>query len=1023
MLNPSGSARRLNLETSSSLHRIVIGLACLLGIVGCSDSRSPLDPPGAITTFQLPEGFRIELAASEPQVVDPISIAFDEQGRLYVVEMRDYPISREPVGRIKLLEDVDGDGHYEKASIFADRLHFPHSALPWRGGLLVACAPDLLYLEDTDGDRRADVRQVVLTGFAQVNPQHRFNSPTYEIDNWIYVAYPKVGVGERFKQFSDLGKPLRFPDLLDVAPVDIFEKGLDFRVRPDQGKLEPVAGNSQFGLAFDAAGNRFTSWNARHIQHVVIQYPYLARNPHLIIDSDRHAPSDHGEASRVYPISIAPHRTETRHTSRLSELNHFTSACGQSIYTGGAFPDDYQGAYFVAEPVHNLVHADRLIPDGPTFTARRIEQDRDFLASTDAWFMPVNTATGPDGALYVVDFYRKVVEHPEWIRKEFIDDQGLFGAGIDRGRIYRIVHESQRLDPRPRLDRASSSELVESLSHRNKWWRITAQRLLVERQDLSVAPLLETLTAQAPTPEGRIHALWTLQGLEALTTEVVLGALGDPNPLVREHAVRLAEAYKAEGTIVARLVDMHDDESPRVQFQLACSLGDISTGPAFEALSAIAFRHMDSSWFQTAVLTSIRSDAVRWLEAVEARIQDPETEDHRLEFLKRIAGVIGARQRPQELVGGLKIARRGVTGKNEAVAAVVLEGLAQGLKSGAERRIGLSAPGQQMLLELVENGDPRIYSPALGIGTRIAFDDTRRLRRVRGRALETLGQAATTELKVHATRILALDSRQPSQRVLANLLTPLQADEVQDAAVRALLDLTPLPVSLLLEKWGGFTFSRREAVLEVLLEDPDDIATLLDAIESGQVKAYSLSPNRRKTLLRSGDSAIRARAAALLEEAVTSREEAIEKYRSAVVVQGDPEQGKEVFARHCGKCHKVGSAGFEVGPDLLSLTGRRKEELLADILDPNANIVPGYEEYRLETRDGRIITGVLLEQNANSVTLGREEGERDDILRANIADLRAATVSAMPEGIEEEITVGEMTDLLQYLKSLGAGDQ
>ena len=246
----------------------VISLICLLGSPGCSDSEPPLDPLEALTTFQLPEGFRIELVAAEPQVVDPISIAFDEQGRLYVLEGRDYPLSPESLGRIKLLEDADGDGRYEKASIFADQLHFPHGLLPWKGGVLVTCAPDILYLADTDGDHRADVRKVVLTGFARVNPQLRVNSPNYEIDNWIYAAYPKFGVASRFKQFSDLGKPIRFPDLPDVAPVDIFEKGLDFRFKPDQGKLEPVSGNSEFGLAFDAAGNRFTSWNNKHIQHV-----------------------------------------------------------------------------------------------------------------------------------------------------------------------------------------------------------------------------------------------------------------------------------------------------------------------------------------------------------------------------------------------------------------------------------------------------------------------------------------------------------------------------------------------------------------------------------------------------------------------------------------------------------------------------------------------------------------------------------------------------------------------------------
>lgn len=1009
----------------SCLRPAVIGLICLLGSPGCSDSEPPLGPAEALTTFQLPAGFQIELVAAEPQVVDPISIAFDEQGRLYVLEMRDYPLSPESLGRIKLLEDADGDGRFEKATIFADQLHFPHGVLPWKGGVLVTCAPDILYLADTDGDNRADVRKVVLTGFAQVNPQLRVNSPNYGLDNWIYAAYPKFGVGGRFKQFSDLGKPIRFPDLPEVAPVDIFEKGLDFRFKPDQGRLEPVSGNSEFGLAFDAVGNRFTSWNNKHIEHVVIQYPYLARNPYLVIDSDRHAPPDHGQASRVYPISTAPHRTETRSTRLISELNHFTSACGQSVYTGGGFPADYQGAYFITEPVHNLVHADRLVPDGVTFVARRLEEERDFLASTDSWFMPVNTTTGPDGALYVVDFYRKVVEHPEFVREEFMHDLELFYSGTDHGRIYRIVHESQETDPRPRLDQATSKELLDHLSHRNRWWRITAQRLLVERQDQSVAPLLGALASEAATAEGRMHALWTLEGLGALNAQLVLGALEDSSPLVREQAVRLSEAYTAEERIIEKLVNMHDDENPRVEFQLACSLGEVSADLAFEALSAIVFRHMDDQWFQTAVLTAITGNGVRWLESVQAWIQDHPTDDQLLVFLKRIAGVIGARQREGEVAGALKIALGQLQRGSGEASPVVLEGLDEGLNRGAKRRIGLSGSGQQMLLTLIVNDSVAIHSPALGIAARIAFEDTPRFRRVLNQAVETLGRPATTELKVHATRVLALDLGSKSRAVLASLLSPQEPEEVQDAAVEALIGVTPIPVPLLLEKWSGFTVSRREAVLDVLFENPDHIAALLDAVESGQVQAGSLSRTRKRKLLRLPDSHLRARAATLVEALMTSRKEAIEKYRSSVIDRGNPEKGKEVFARQCSKCHKVGNSGFEVGPDLLSLTNRArvKENLLVNIMDPNANIVPGYEEYRVDTRDGRILTGVLLEQNANSVTLGREEGEKDNILRANIAALRPSTVSAMPEGVEEEITVGEMTDLLEYLKSLGSEEQ
>ena len=328
---------------------------------------------------------------------------------------------------------------------------------PGRKGIIVTSAPNILYYEDTNGDGRADVRQVLLTGFAQVNPQLRVNAPAYGIDNWIYAAYPKFGKGERFQQFSDLGQPIHFPLHPDAPSLDIFTKGMDFRFKPDQLKLEAVSGNSEFGLAFDAEGNRFPSWNDKHVQHAVIENQYLSRNPYLSVASSVQQISDHGAAAEIYPITDNSHLKEIRSTQNMSQLGHFTSACGQAIYTGGNFPKKYEGAYFICEPVSNLVHCDLLSGQGATFIARRDRDTTEFLASEDSWFMPVFATVGPDGALYVVDFYRKIVEHPEWIRKEYANDRKLFYAGNDKGRIYRIEYSRSQPGPRPRLDEATGT--------------------------------------------------------------------------------------------------------------------------------------------------------------------------------------------------------------------------------------------------------------------------------------------------------------------------------------------------------------------------------------------------------------------------------------------------------------------------------------------------------------------------------------------------------------------------------------
>lgn len=406
-----------------------------------SEPGPPHEPDAALETFQLPEPFQIELVAAEPLIADPVAISFDAGGRMYVVEMADYPMGDTTDGRIRRLEDRDGDGQYETSKIFADGLHFPTSAMPWKDGILVTSAPDILYLVDTDGDGQADQREVVLTGFNPYNPQLRANGLLYGIDNWIYGAYPKVGPSRRHpEEFGQPGGPLHFPGKPEVGAVDVSELGTDFRFKPDEFIVEPSSGNSQFGNALDADGNRFMLWNSNHIRHSVVPYRYLTRNPYLSVPSAMEFPSDHENQSRVFPITEQPIYMHE------SQVGQFTSACGNSVYTGGKFPEQYEGAYFVCEPVHNLIHADFLIPKGATFVAKRALENREFLASTDPWFKPVFTTVAPDGGLYVVDYYRKYVEHPDYVPEGF-EGQFDLRTGEGMGRIYRILPEGRLLMP------------------------------------------------------------------------------------------------------------------------------------------------------------------------------------------------------------------------------------------------------------------------------------------------------------------------------------------------------------------------------------------------------------------------------------------------------------------------------------------------------------------------------------------------------------------------------------------------
>ncbi|MCI0436831.1 MAG: dehydrogenase, partial [Gemmatimonadetes bacterium] len=348
----------------------------------------------------------------------------------------------------------------------------------------------VLYLEDTDGDGRADVKRVVLTGFAFTNPQHTVNSPVYGLDNWIHLAHENPTTAVIFQQFADRGGDIRFPNR-PSAPV-LRERGRSIRFRPDTFEIEARSGTSQFGHAFDDFGRYFTISNSNHLRHEVIAARYLRRNPDLPVASAHQDFSDHGAGAEVYAITRNP-RFEM-----LTEAGTMTSACGLTLF---------HGASFIAEPVHNLVHRDLWSPAGATFVARRAYERAEFLASTDPWFRPVNFYAGPDGALYLIDYYRLSIEHPEWTSTHTHTSPDLY-KGNDLGRIYRIVPEGGA--PMPggiRQDLATDDELVSQLSSPNPWWRRNAQRLLVDRKRAAAVPHLERLAAESPSAVARVHGI------------------------------------------------------------------------------------------------------------------------------------------------------------------------------------------------------------------------------------------------------------------------------------------------------------------------------------------------------------------------------------------------------------------------------------------------------------------------------------------------------------------------------------
>ena len=447
-------------------------------------------PPGAaLKSIRVEPGFTVDLAAAEPLVKDPIAFDWGADGRLWVLEMGDYPLGADghgkPGGVVRILEDTDGDGRYDRSTTFLDGLGIPAGIMAWRNGVLIGLRPDIFYAEDRDGDGRADHREVLFTGFTEGNPQHRVNGFEFGLDGWVYGAN------------GDSGGTVR--SIKTGKTVSI--SGRDFRFRPDTGEFEAESGQTQYGRHRDDWGRWFGNNNPNWAWHYVLANRDVRRNRHYAAPDPRHTLEPE---TRVYPLSITAARFND-----LSMANHVTSANSPTPYRDELFGPWFGTSLFVSEPVHNVVHRIVLEPDGVTFRGRRGPNGsgREFVASSDNWFRPTMLKTGPDGTLWIADMYRAVIEHPEWIPDDWEKRLDL-RAGSEQGRIYRVFPVDQRPRPIPRLDRLDEAGLVAALDSPSGWQRDAAHRLLLHRGGTAAIPALRELAMHTRRPQTRVQAIW-----------------------------------------------------------------------------------------------------------------------------------------------------------------------------------------------------------------------------------------------------------------------------------------------------------------------------------------------------------------------------------------------------------------------------------------------------------------------------------------------------------------------------------
>lgn len=951
----------------------------------------PVEPAAALATFRTLPGFRIEQIAAEPLVHSPVAIAFDEASRMYVVEMIDYSEQdREYLGAVRLLEDTDGDGRMDKSTLFADKLSWPTAICCYDGGVFVGAAPDILYLKDTDGDGKADVQRTVFTGFNKNNVQGLLNSFHWGLDNRIHGAT------------STAGGRVRRSDRPDDVPLNL--SGRDFAFDPKTLELVAESGGAQHGMCFDNWGRRFVSSNSDHIQLVMFEDRYMARNRRLAAPAARLSIAADGPQAEVFRISpVEPWRivrTRERVAGRVPgpvegggrAAGYFTGATGVTIFRGDAWPEEYRGQAFIGDVGSNIVHRKTLEPEGVGLIARRADTGREFVASTDIWFRPAQFANAPDGNLHIIDVYREVIEHPASLPpaiKRHLD----LTSGRDRGRIYRVVRDDFRQKPVPRLDRASTAELVAALDHPNGWHRDTATRLLYEKQHRAAVEPLRKLAGAAKTPQGRLHAIAALVGQHSLSADDVLARLSDAHPRVRERAIELAEPLAAGSSLLRdRLMQMATDPDMRVRYQLAFSLGEFADSRRNTALAQILKQDGGDRWMRLAVLSSLSDGASGVMSLLLADEPLSSTPGGR-EILAALAGQIGGQAQTGD-VTELIAAIEKLPDRRKELAARLVQELLTGLPRTATqlRQRITNTPGRAQTL----------LRDSLAEARRVAGDDSLAAER-RAEAVKTLRLAGFSDVRELLVKLL--DTRQPHGVQLAALATLGSFDN-------------PDIGRIVVDAWPTFGPTTRAAATETVFSRPEWIKALLAAVEDERIRPADVDPARLRSLERHRNAEVRAAAVRIAPKlSPAARQQIIDAYKPALSLAGDAERGKLHFQKICAVCHKLDGVGHEIGPNLASLQNRGAEAILVNVLDPNREVNPQYVNYTVRTTAGKSVSGLIAAETATSVTLKRQEGASDTILRADIEEMASSGLSIMPEGVEQQLDKQALADLIAYVLS------
>ena len=927
---------------------------------------------GALLSFRTRPGLEVRVVAGEPHLDSPVAIDFGPDGRVWVCEMIDYPSGVDghgkAGGRITVLTDHDADGVFDEAKVFASGFPYPTGLMVWGDGVLICAAPDILWAHDTDGDGKADRIETLFTGFATHNFQARVSGLRWGLDGWVY------GSGSLF------GGKVR--SLKTGREIDA--SGRDFRFKPDTGEFEALAGVSQQGRTRDDFGNDFGNDNSTLLWQFPMEDRFLRRNPFVTPPPARVSLARGTDPNRVFPIS----RTLERFNDPQA-VNHLTSGCGPEIYRDLLLGADLAGNAFLCEPVHNLVRRAVLRPEGLIRGAWRAvdEQDREFLASTDNWFRPVEVRTGPDGALWVVDMNRFVIEHPRWIPPERLAQLDV-RAGAGTGRIWRVVPAGVDAIPLRDYTLMQPAELAPLLDSANGVERDLVHRELLRhhaREPLKegVVQLIEAVVRDGASPGGAAQALAVLAGIGGLKDEWLHEAMRHADPGVRRVAVRFAEGRSG---LLGFMKNLTADSDPGVRFQLALTLGTLASPDAAPVFRTLARQDAGDPWIRAALLAALPGIPGAELPGPDV-LDRPGQSELWSGAVQTWTGLGDASRLIQELTRWLPPA--------DLAAAPIATNAGPVLQLYAAL-LHLKGAESSAVMEQVRTQLLPVAGADFAAG---------RLPEPAARALIEVWTAEhRTDPVRHREWVRALDAE----------LSPALHAAVRDGFAQ---QSDPDLAGMLLAGTAARPLRWRNEGIELALGRREWTEELLARLERKELSVGELTPSQRQRLAAHTDAGLATRARTLFGPGThEERASVVKRFAAVAELRGDDQRGMREFDRLCASCHRVRGHGTAVGPDLAPYRTKPAADFLQAVLDPNSAIEPRFTAFAVELRDGRSLTGILRNETGSGLEVVQPGGVVDRASRSQILSIQPQPQSLMPEGLEQGLQPQALADLLAWVR-------